>query len=284
MLTGKLEGNRLYCRFKELASENRPALICYIVAGYPTLGHTKEIVSSLVKAGVDIIEIGIPFTDPIADGPTIQRASNIALKNGATPQKCLDLCGAVRESFPDLPLVIMTYSNIVFRAGIEEFLRMSKSRGVDGLILPDLEIAESHHYVNTASKLNMATVFLASPNTNVCRIRQILTVCSGFLYVVSVYGTTGSRSKYEDYTFKSIRRIKEITGRRIPVAVGFGISRPNHVTSLISSGADAVIVGSAIIEKITVSAKNRLVLDDVRAFIGPLRAACTRATITRKKQ
>jgi tryptophan synthase alpha chain len=284
MLRGNLEENRLYRRLRELASENRPALICYIVAGYPTLGYTKEIVSSLVRAGADIIEIGIPFSDPIADGPTIQMASNIALKNGATPQKCLDLCAAIREEFPTLPLVVMTYYNIVFRAGIEDFLRILRIRGVDGLILPDLEITESCHYVKTAARLNMATIFLASPNTDVSRIRKILRVCSGFLYVVSVYGTTGSRSRYEAYTYKSIKRIKEITGNRIPVAVGFGISRPDHVTSLINSGADAVIVGSAIVDKITVSAKNRLLLNDLRVFIGQLRAACSRATITRKKQ
>lgn len=261
--------------------ENRPALICYVVAGYPTLKYTEEIVSTIVESGADIVEIGIPFSDPIADGPTIQKASTVALKNGATPQKCLELVGAVREKFPQLPLLIMTYSNIVFRSGLEEFLRTSRLKGVDGFILPDLELTESYSYVNAASKLKMATVFLASPNTDASRIRKIMEVCSGFLYVVSVYGTTGSRAEYEDYTFQSIRRIKEITEGKIPIAVGFGISRPDQVISLVNSGADAVIIGSAIIDRIAAPHPNdKQKLVNLRAFVGQLREACLQTPIT----
>ena len=283
MLTSNLEGNRIYRKFKELASKNRPALICYIVGGYPTIAHTEEIVGSLVKAGADIVEIGIPFSDPIADGPTIQKASSAALKKGVTPKKCLQLCGALREKFPHLPLLIMTYSNIVFKAGLAEFMRISKLKGIDGFILPDMELAESHSYVRVASELNLATVFLASPNTDAHRIRQIMKVCSGFLYVVSVYGTTGSRLEYEDYTFQSIRRIKQVTQEKIPIAVGFGISSPDQITSVIRSGADAVIVGSAIIDRIKISAKHRLLLDDLRVFVEQLRDACMRTSTSRER-
>ena len=283
MPTSELENNRICCKFRQLVLENRPALICYVVAGYPTLKYTEEIVSTIVESGADIVEIGIPFSDPIADGPTIQQASTIALKNGTTPQKCLELVGAVREKFPRLPLLIMTYSNIVFRSGLEEFLRTSRLKGVDGFILPDLELTESYSYVNAASKLKMATVFLASPNTDASRLRRIMEVCSGFLYVVSVYGTTGSRVKYEDYTFQSIRRIKEITEGKIPIAVGFGISRPDQVTSLVNSGADAVIIGSAIIDRIAArhpNDKHKLV--NLRAFVEQLREACLQTPITSK--
>lgn len=281
MPTSDLENNRICCKFRELVSENRPALICYVVAGYPTLKYTEEIVSTIVESGADIVEIGIPFSDPIADGPTIQQASTVALKNGTTPQKCLELVGAVREKFPRLPLLIMTYSNIVFRSGLEEFLRTSRLKGVDGFILPDLELTESYSYVNVASKLKMATVFLASPNTDASRLKKIMEVCSGFLYVVSVYGTTGSRAEYEDYTFQSIRRIKEITEGKIPIAVGFGISRPDQVTSLVNSGADAVIIGSAIIDRIAArhpNDKHKLV--NLRAFVEQLREACLQTPIT----
>ena len=281
MPTSDLENNRICCKFRQLVLENRPALICYVVAGYPTLKYTEEIVSTIVESGADIVEIGIPFSDPIADGPTIQQASTVALKNGTTPQKCLELVGAVREKFPRLPLLIMTYSNIVFRSGLEEFLRTSRLKGVDGFILPDLELTESYSYVNAASKLKMATVFLASPNTDSSRIRKIMEVCSGFLYVVSVYGTTGSRAEYEDYTFQSIRRIKEITEGKIPIAVGFGISRPDQVTSLVNSGADAVIIGSAIIDRIAArhpNDKHKLV--NLRAFVEQLREACLQTPIT----
>lgn len=281
MRTSELENNRICCKFRQLVLENRPALICYVVAGYPTLKYTEEIVSTIVESGADIVEIGIPFSDPIADGPTIQQASTVALKNGTTPQKCLELVGAVRKKFPRLPLLIMTYSNIVFRSGLEEFLRTSRLKGVDGFILPDLELTESYSYVNAASKLKMATVFLASPNTDASRLKKIMEVCSGFLYVVSVYGTTGSRAEYEDYTFQSIRRIKEITEGKIPVAVGFGISRPDQVTSLVNSGADAVIIGSAIIDRIAArhpNDKHKLV--NLRAFVEQLREACLQTPIT----
>lgn len=274
MLTSKLEGNRIYNKFQELESKDQPALICYIVGGYPTLEHAEQIASALVKAGADIIEIGIPFSDPIADGPTIQRASSIALKNGATPQKCLQVCGNLRKKFPDLPLVIMTYSNIVFRAGLEKFMKVSKIQGVDGFILPDMEIAESDAYVKAASVHDLATVFLASPNSDELRIRQIMKVCSGFLYVVSVYGITGSRLNYEKYTFQSIRNIKQITEGKIPIAVGFGISKPDQITSLVKSGADAVIVGSALIDRIKVSANNKLLLKDLRTLVKQLKDAC----------
>lgn len=281
MRTSELENNRICCKFRQLVLENRPALICYVVAGYPTLKYTEEIVSTIVESGADIVEIGIPFSDPIADGPTIQQASTVALKNGTTPQKCLELVGAVRKKFPRLPLLIMTYSNIVFRSGLEEFLRTSRLKGVDGFILPDLELTESYSYVNAASKLKMATVFLASPNTDASRLKKIMEVCSGFLYVVSVYGTTGSRAEYEDYTFQSIRRIKEITEGKIPIAVGFGISRPDQVTSLVNSGADAVIIGSAIIDRIAArhpNDKHKLV--NLRAFVEQLREACLQTPIT----
>ena len=281
MPTSDLENNRICCKFKELVLENRPALICYVVAGYPTLKYTEEIVSTIVKSGADIVEIGIPFSDPIADGPTIQKASTVALKNGTTPQKCLELVGAVREKFPRLPLLIMTYSNIVFRSGLEEFLKTSRLKGVDGFILPDLELTESYSYVNAASKLKMATVFLASPNTDASRLKKIMEVCSGFLYVVSVYGTTGSRVEYEDYTFQSIRRIKEITEGKIPIAVGFGISRPDQVTSLVNSGADGVIIGSAIIDRIAAPPPNhKQKLVNLRAFVQQLSEACLQTPIT----
>jgi tryptophan synthase alpha chain len=237
----------------------------------------------LVKAGADIVEIGIPFSDPIADGPTIQKASSAALKKGVTPKKCLQLCGALREKFPHLPLLIMTYSNIVFKAGLAEFMKISRLKGIDGFILPDMELAESHSYVRVASELNLATVFLASPNTDAHRIRQIMKVCSGFLYVVSVYGTTGSRLEYEDYTFQSIRRIKQVTQEKIPIAVGFGISSPDQITSVVRSGADAVIVGSAIIDRIKISAKHRLLLDDLRVFVEQLRDACMRTSTSRER-
>ena len=275
MLESNLHGNRIYNKFRELTSKNRPALICFTVGGYPTIAHSEQIVSSLVKAGAEMVEIGIPFSDPIADGPTIQKAYNTALKNGVTPQKCLHMCANLRKKFPNLPLLIMTYSNIVYKAGLEKFIKLSRLHGVDGFILPDMAIMESDAYVKVASDHGLATIFLASPNSNKQRIEQIMNVCSGFIYVVSVFGITGTRLRYEKYTFHNIRKIKKITQGRIPIAVGFGISRPNQIVSIVESGADAVILGSSLIDRIKVSANHKLMLNDLQTFVRQLRDVCS---------
>lgn len=281
MLESNLHGNRIYNKFRELTSKNRPALICFIVGGYPTIAHSEQIVSSLVKAGADMIEIGIPFSDPIADGPTIQNAYNTALKNGVTPQKCLHMCANLRKKFPNLPLLIMTYSNIVYKAGLEKFIKLSRLHGVDGFILPDMAIMESDAYVKVASDNGLATIFLASPNSNKQRIEQIMNVCSGFIYVVSIFGITGTRLRYEKYTFHNIRKIKKITQGRIPIAVGFGISRPDQIVSIVESGADAVILGSSLIDRIKVAANHKLMLNDLQTFVRQLRDVCSSVQISK---
>jgi tryptophan synthase alpha chain len=281
MLESNLHGNRIYNKFRELTSKNRPALICFIVGGYPTIAHSEQIVSSLVKAGADMIEIGIPFSDPIADGPTIQKAYNTALKNGVTPQKCLHMCANLRKKFPNLPLLIMTYSNIVYKTGLEKFIKLSRLHGVDGLILPDMAIMESDAYVKVASDHGLATIFLASPNSNKQRIEQIMNVCSGFMYVVSIFGITGTRLRYEKYTFHNIRKIKKITQGRIPIAVGFGISRPDQIVSIVESGADAVILGSSLIDRIKVAANHKLMLNDLQTFVRQLRDVCSSVQISK---
>jgi tryptophan synthase alpha chain len=281
MLDSNLHGNRIYNKFRELTSKNRPALICFIVGGYPTIAHSEQIVSSLVKAGADMIEIGIPFSDPIADGPTIQNAYNTALKNGVTPQKCLHMCANLRKKFPNLPLLIMTYSNIVYKAGLEKFIKLSRLHGVDGFILPDMAIMESDAYVKVASDHGLATIFLASPNSNKQRIEQIMNVCSGFIYVVSIFGITGTRLRYEKYTFHNIRKIKKITQGRIPIAVGFGISRPDQIVSIVESGADAVILGSSLLDRIKVAANHKLMLNDLQTFVRQLRDVCSSVQISK---
>src|ERR671918_1179936 len=186
MIAFKKTDDRISKKFSDLRQRKEAALICYIVAGFPDLKTNASIIDTLVKAGADMIEIGIPFSDPIADGPTIQKAYNTALKNGVTPQKCLHLCANLRKKFPNLPLLIMTYSNIVYKAGLEKFIKLSRLHGVDGFILPDMAIMESDAYVKVASDHGLATIFLASPNSNKQRIEQIMNVCSGFIYVVSV--------------------------------------------------------------------------------------------------
>jgi len=265
--------NRITEKFRELAEKGERALICYVVAGYPDVATSKQVIDALVDGGADIIEVGIPFSDPIADGPTIQAASNIALKNGMTPEKALNLVRVVRKKHPNLPMLAMTYSNILVRPGMEKFMYHSKQSGLDGFILPDLPVDEAEIYTSVASKLNLATVFLVSPNTRDARLRKIVANTTGFLYVVSVYGITGARSSFQKYTFNTIRAVKQIARAKVPVAVGFGISRPAHARIMIAAGAEAIIVGSAIINKISDGSGTKMLID-LENFARSMKRAC----------
>lgn len=265
--------NRIAEKFRELAERRESALICYVVAGYPDTRSSKQVINALVKGGADIIEVGIPFSDPIADGPTIQAASNIALRKGMTPKKALQLVRSVRKQHPNLPLLAMTYSNILVRAGMEKFMSESKQCGLDGFILPDMPVEEADTYLLTASKLNLATVFLVSPNTPQPRLRKIVASTTGFLYVVSVYGITGARNSFQKYTLNTIRAVKQVSGEKVPVAVGFGISTPAHVKSMVAAGAEAVIIGSAVINKIS-DGSDKKMLRDLQNFARSIKKAC----------
>ncbi len=265
--------NRITEKFRKLAEKGERALICYVVAGYPDSRRSKQVINALVEGGADIIEVGIPFSDPMADGPTIQAASNTALRKGMTPEKALHLVKGVRKQHPDLPLLAMTYSNILVRAGIEKFLSDSKRCGLDGFILPDMPVDEADTYSLMASKLNLATVFLVSPNTPEARLRRIAASTTGFLYVVSVYGITGARSSFQKYTLNTIRAVKQVAGAKVPVAVGFGISTPAHAKSMIAAGAEAVIVGSAIIDKISEGSGKKM-LRDLQNFTRSMKKVC----------
>ncbi|HXV46413.1 MAG TPA: tryptophan synthase subunit alpha [Nitrososphaera sp.] len=265
--------NRISEKFAELARRGERALICYVVAGYPDIKTSQKVIESLVKGGADIIEIGIPFSDPIADGPTIQAASHSALERGVTPEKALELAKSVRKKYPKLPLLAMTYYNILVHPGVEKFMSQSKARGIDGFILPDVPVEEAQEYAAAASKLGLATVFLASPNTTHARLERIVGSSSGFLYLVSVYGITGARKSFEDYTLNAIKGVKEAAGCKVPVAVGFGISTPAHARFMIGAGADAVIVGSAIIDKISGTPGKRT-LAELQSFARSMKHAC----------
>jgi tryptophan synthase alpha chain len=266
--------NRINEKFAELAKKGERALVCYVMAGYPDIGTSEKVIDALVNGGADIIEIGIPFSDPIADGPTIQAASHSALERGITPEKALQLARAVRKKHPKLPLLAMTYFNILVHPGVEKFMSQARASGIDGFILPDVPVEEAEAYLAAASKLGLATVFLASPNTSQTRLQKIVKSSSGFLYLVSVYGITGARKSFEDYTLDAIRSVKQAAEDKIPVAVGFGISTPAHARFMIGAGADAVIVGSAIVDRIAKS-RNTKLLSDLQSFAKSMKKACS---------
>ena len=264
--------DRIAATFQRL--QGKCALACYVVAGYPDVKATVDIVDALVAGGADIIELGIPFSDPIADGPAIQQASHQALEAGVTPEKALAIAKAVRKRHPELPMLAMTYSNILVRAGMDNFMKRAKEFVIDGFILPDLPVEEAADYIAFAKKHDMATVFLASPNTSDDRLRNIATKSSGFMYLVSVYGITGARMSFEGYTAGAIKRAKDAAGTKIPVGVGFGISTPAHAKFMIGAGADAIIVGSAIVDRIARAKNRRAMLAELRIFVASLKRAC----------
>jgi len=238
--------NKISAVIQKNKLQGRAALIGYITAGDPNPESTAKIADALIKGGVDILELGLPFSDPIADGPTIQAASLRALKAGTTPMRVLAIAQQIKAKH-DIPVVIMTYYNPVFKIGTEKFLNAAREAGVDGFIVPDLPVEEADVYRAATKKAQIDTIFLASPATSKERLSKIVDASMGFLYLVSRFGVTGAQSKVEDSTIQLIKRIQQAIAGKIPLAVGFGISKPEHVKTIIAAGADAAIVGSAFI-------------------------------------
>ena len=240
--------SRINEKFEELEKRNEKALISYIMVGFPNEKSTMSIIRGLIKGGVDIIELGFPFSDPLADGPVIQNASTISLEKGTSVAKFFNIVKKIRKE-TDIPLVLMTYTNILHRMGYQKFIKNAKKAGIDGFILPDMSIGESKDYLQ-AAKNNADTIFLISPNTTKNRIEKIAKASTGFLYLVAVFGTTGVKTSIKNYTLKAIKNVKKQTKGKIPIGIGFGISTPKDVKKYIKAGADAVIVGSAYLKLI----------------------------------
>jgi tryptophan synthase alpha chain len=249
--------SRIQNKFKELRSKNEKALIAYIMAGYPNDKSTITAIRGLIKGGVDIIELGFPFSDPLADGPVIQNASTISLERGTKINKFFKLVKIIRKE-TDIPLIMMTYTNILYHKGYPKFISEAKNSGIDGFILPDMSVEESYDYLTAAKKRKEDTIFLISPNTSDSRIKKIANASSGFLYFVAVYGTTGMKTGIKSYTVKAIKHVKKLVKGKIPIGVGFGVSSPEDVKKYVSIGADAVIVGSAYLRLIEKTPSSKL--------------------------
>ncbi len=235
--------------FGELRARGEGVLVGYVMAGDPTPEYTPLIAEALIKGGVDILELGLPFSDPIADGPTIQAASVRSLASGTTPRIVLEIAREIKQKH-DTPIAIMTYYNPVFHMGLDVFLTLAKACSVDGLIIPDLPIEEAQEYIEKAREYGIDTIFLAAPSTSPERLPKIVACSSGFLYLVSRFGVTGERTQVEDATIQLVEKMLPFTRRSIPLAVGFGISKPEHVHSIIEAGAEGVVVGSAFVNTI----------------------------------
>jgi len=237
---------RISKRFAELRAAGELGIVAYITAGDPSLDATHRFVLALAEAGADVIELGVPFSDPLADGPTIQRASERALKAGASVAGVLKLVRRIRET-SQVPLVLFTYFNPVLQMGLETFAASAAQAGADGVLITDLTPEESEDYRRIIHAQNLDTIFLAAPTSDDERLQKISACSSGFLYLISRTGVTGAKDSLPDDLPGLLRRVRHFT--ELPVAVGFGISLPGHV-SVLGGLADAAVVGSALVSEI----------------------------------
>jgi tryptophan synthase alpha chain len=262
--------SRIAESFARLRREGRPGLVTYTTAGDPDLSRSTDVLRALARAGADVLEVGVPFSDPLADGPVIQRATERALAAGGSLRSTLELIRSVRADL-DTPIVIFSYANPILRMGLARFASGAAAAGVDGVLALDLPIEEADEFRDALSHVDIDTIFLLSPTTTEARIRKAASLGRGFLYGISRLGVTGARDQVASGAEAMVRRIRAITD--LPLALGFGISRPEHVAE-VGAYADAAVVGSALVALIAENAASPKLIDRVEQYVGALRAAC----------
>lgn len=238
--------NRIDQKFQELRDQGTSAFMPYVCAGDPNPELTAKLILTLEEAGADLIELGVPFSDPIADGPTIQRASERALTFNISLQQILEIVTSLRKK-TDIPIALMSYYNPIFRMGEETFCKAAQAAGVDGLIVPDLPPEQAPALLEIAPKYDLATIFLVAPTSPPERMQRIASVSTGFIYCVSLTGVTGARAMLSDEIAPMIAELRKHTDK--PIGVGFGVSTPEQANQ-VAGIADGVIVGSAIVNVI----------------------------------
>ena len=265
--------------FERLAGQG--ALVAYVMGGDPDPAASGHVFDAVVKGGADIIEVGLPFSDPIADGKSIQAADVRSLSSGTTPAHVLKMIASAKSRHPGVPVVAMTYYNILYSNGVEKFLEAAKAHGVDGIIVPDLPFDELADYTSAARSRGLDAILLAAPTTSPSRMRAIARRTSGFLYLVSLTGVTGARSDVQDSTVALIQQAKKFTEEeKVPLAVGFGISTPDQVRVVIRAGADAAVVGSGIVDKVANydRAGSAVTLVKIQEYVRTLKEATKRTS------
>ena len=256
--------------FEDLKKKNQGALIAFIVAGDPDFKASIEIAKKIVDAGADILEIGLPFSDPIADGKTIQEADIRALKSGMNTDKFFEYISELRK-YTDVPIGVLSYYNLIYQRGVEKFCSDSKNAGINSILVADMVIEESDLIVSSAKKFGIETVFMIAPLTSDSRIKQISSLSCGFIYLVSRLGVTGASDSLGKSVLDLIKRVRKFTSK--PLCVGFGISTASHVKDVISAGADGAIVGSAIVDVVGKNLKDKKrMLEEVSKFVKELKS------------
>src|SRR5579862_9405409 len=256
--------------FARLRREARPGLVTYTTAGDPDLPRSGEILKALDRAGADVLEVGVPFSDPLADGPVIQRATERALAAGGSLGASLRLVERVRADI-SAPIVIFSYANPVLRMGVGTFARRAAAAGVNGVLALDLPIEEAAEFREALASEGLDTIFLLSPTTTDARIRKAAELGRGFLYGISRLGVTGARDQVAEGAREMVRRIRKLTD--LPIALGFGISRPEHVAE-VGAYADAAVVGSALVSLIAGTADSLRFIEGVEDYVRSLKSGC----------
>src|SRR6476660_2139833 len=262
--------SRIAETFAGLRRDGRTGLVTFTTAGDPDLGWSADILRALDRAGADVLEVGVPFSDPLADGPVIQRATERALAAGTTLAGVLDLVKSVRQDVK-APIVIFSYANPLLRMGLPEFARRAAAAGVDGVLALDLPIEEADEFRSVLAANGLDTIFLLSPTTTDARIKKAAELGRGFLYGISRLGVTGARDRVASGAEAMVRRIRQHTA--LPVALGFGISQPAHVAE-VGAYADAAVVGSALVALIAEAGAAPDLIDRVEGYVRALRGAC----------
>jgi len=265
---------RIGAMFECRKRENRKALIAYLTAGDPDPSRTPALVEALVRGGADLIELGVPFSDPIADGPVNQRASERALKKGTTLATVLEIAHEIRAA-SEVPLLLFTYLNPVLRYGLERLASDAAAAGVDGCLLTDASVDEAEAYVSAMHRHGLDTVFLAAPTSTQRRLELVARYSTGFVYLVSRTGVTGERDSLSTAVVPLIRSMRAVT--ELPLAVGFGISKPEHVAEL-GRQVEGVVVGSAIVRMIEQNADNPSLEIQLESFARELKRGFDHAT------
>jgi tryptophan synthase alpha chain len=257
--------------YKDVFAAGRTALIPFFVLGDPDDQTSFEVIAAAIDAGADVLELGIPFSDPIADGPTIQKADIRALASGATPAKALALIRRIK-AYRDVPIGLLMYYNLIWQFGPQRFCGEAAAAGVNSVLVADLSIDDADEIARPAKAAGLDTVFMVTPNATVDRIKSVAGQTTGFIYAVSLMGVTGTRDQLSASVAGLVQRIKEVTS--VPVCVGFGVSKPEHAAAVAAAGADGVIIGSKIVGLIEENLGNRSkIVREVGSFISQVRQA-----------